>query len=256
LANAIRKAVREVTAKGSSPCEVDEGYQVTIHLESPVRAGPTVGMPWSALEESVLAVVQDYAAASALLAAGDIVAKRIAAGELHSRPPWKVAKPSQKELVRVDPDGTIFTGAINGPTLIKKQRKLLAHAGAINAYGIEISVSIGKKSFVLTPVAQDATKANLMVVKEETWTESSSGFLENHKIVELTHDEKCVMLVVPANNADFYPRARREGKAVKMTVGISMPSNPLLPDEPKIRIAETLAVVDLPGQEAMEFSDK
>ncbi len=248
LGREVGCAVPGVKTYGTCVRPMGAGYETTITFESEDATEPSLGLTFSALHEAVLAALNDHVNAAILLAVSDAVAQDVALGIVVGRPDVKPAKSSQKELVKRDATGTLWVTVLHPQTLIKKSHKTLSLSAAVNAGGHTISLHLDKTVLTLTHLRVGATKSEWIVVQEQPWTSRCSGFFEQHRTTELWHGEKVHILNVPPGDAGWYAEASKTGRWVELTVEISRPSNPFLPDEPKFRILDTHGLAEARGQ--------
>ena len=253
MAFMLRSFLINVEVIGTCPIQVASGFDVLFKIERTAPVESAIVSATSSLFEKVRGFLQDFSLSSDILKVGNDVAKLISAGQLTCQPKINPAKPSQNETAVLDSDGTIWVMITNGKLLVKRYKKLLHLAGFVNACGYVITLKVGKKQFNLTQLATDATKADWIVTETLRLRASVSGYHPEHKSVEILHDDEFLQLLVPADNSELYIEAMHHKKAMEILVEVSRPSNPFLSDPPKLRIAETIKIVDPSGQDEIDL---
>jgi hypothetical protein len=254
MAFMLRGLLFNVKVTGACPIQVASGFDVSFQIEGKKPIESAIATATSSLFEKVRGFVQDFSLSSDILKVGNDVAKLISAGELTCQPKINPAKPHQNETAVLDNDGTIWVMITNGSILVKRYKKLLHLAGFVNACGYVITLKIGKKTFKLTPLPINPTKADWIVTETLRLRPLVSGYHPEHKSVEILYDDEFVQHSVPADNSELYIEAMHHKKAMEILVEVSRPSNPFLSDPPKLRISETIKIVDPSGQDEIDLS--
>ncbi len=254
LAFLLRMLLLNTKVIGECPIQVASGFDVSFKIEGQRPATSKIATATTSLYEKAFGFLQEMCLAADILKVGNDFAKLIALGELTALPKINPAKSNQKETAVLDSDGTIWLTVKNPKLLIKRFKKLLHLAGFVNSGGYVIAIKLGKKYFNLTPLPVDATKADWIVTETLRLSTLVSGYHPEHKMVEIFLDNEFLVQSVPADNSELYFEAMRDKKAMEILTEVSRPSNPFLSDPAKMRIAETIKIVDPPGQDEIDLA--
>jgi hypothetical protein len=252
---ALSKRYPQVNVAVANPVflgDKDVAFNVTATMEvnaDEVIAGRT------RLEEMIRSELGSIEIATSLIRAGHIALQRVIKKELPNLPRIKPAPASQKEIVLIDPDGSLLVTVLKGSDDVRSHRSLLKAAEIANAYGMQVSAKFKKETFSYPALPQGATKPDWIATECSMEIGKITGFHEHSRVVEIRIGKTIHPLSVKHDEGPAYADAYRKSKFVRIHLKTARPGNPYQTDDPKFSIDETLEFTEEDVQKEMKFDD-
>lgn len=247
----LKRSAKTDGVHGASPNFSDVAAKVIVKIEAETE-GDILDARVK-VQEAIWSFMADILFATECAAIGALVAERIATGELPGPVRFLAPYRNQKQRVEINGDGNIH---LLRPLLPHKTfKRLLQLAGELHARGVSIVLQCAHRKMPLPSIPPSATKAEWIAVERYERVSVPNGYLPSTRMLELIIDGDYEILATPECAGDLVRQAIKNDKALRVELETSQPSNPFLPDEPRLRLVRVVGVTDAPGQAELNLNE-
>ena len=247
----LKRSAKSDGVHGASPDMSNHAAKVVLKMDVQVE-GDILDARLK-VQEAIWSFMADVSFVTECAAAGTLIAEKIATGELSGPVRFLAPNRGQKRLVEINDDGNIHL--LRPQLQYKTFKKLLQLAGELNARGVAIMLHCAHHKSQLPSITPNATKAEWIAVEKYERVSVPNGFLPSTRTLELIIDGDNEILATPECSGDSVRQAIKNDKALRVELETSQPSNPFLPDEPRLRLLRVIGVTDAPGQAELDLNE-
>lgn len=246
----LKRSAKSDAIHGTSPCISSDSASVELKMDPSTEGGILdAGMK---VQEVIWSFMADIEFITECASTGALIAERIASGELTGPVRFAAPRPGQKKPVEVDGDSNICL--LRAQVSLKPYKKLLQIAGELAAQGVKIAMQCGHRKASLPVISASATKPEWIATEQCERTCVPTGFLPSTRMLELVVDGESEILAAPECASELVRQAIKMERALRVELETSQPSNPFLPDEPRLRLLRVISVTDAPGQAQLDLA--